>query len=155
MNTVSSLDWKIAMRLGRVPSALTLLLGVLSASPSYASTAHDDLRFIAAIAQVESGNNDNAVSPTGCVSAYQFTCSTWNMHVQWPISDASNRAKAQYVAIKHVHWLRKELTRLNPERTVDYYTLAVAWRFGPYACPTKERADAYANRVLNLIIESP
>lgn len=117
-------------------------------------TATDDIKFIEAIAQVESGGRDDAVGPCGSISRYQIMPSTWRMHTQWPISDSSRPLKAQIVAVKHLRYLKTCLKTSD-----DYFVLACAWKCGPGYGSKKETNKQltdrleYAARVLNVFNE--
>lgn len=153
-NTISSYDWSVAISKGREPNAVRVLLTTILLSP-FCAHACDDLRFLSAIAQVESGNNAKSVSSSGCVSSYQITPQNWAMHTDWPLSDASDPTKAQVVAVRHLQWIRSELAKMPHVGEIDVPALALAWRYGPHGRGNKASAIDYVSRVKNILSTTP
>lgn len=120
--------------------------------------AADIIRFINAIAQVESGGDPWAVGKAGEVSAYQILPVNWHRYTDRPITEAHRPMLSQAVALRHLAWTIEELRKARPGMDDHHYTsptlLAVAWRWGPRGTLplTMEKID-YATRVVNLTLE--
>jgi hypothetical protein len=134
---------------------LTMLMLLLAAKTASAS----DETLLRAIAQVESGDNTNAVGGAMERGKYQMTEMTWRFHTSLPFTDAHDEAKAHAVALLHLRWLRRELAA-NLGREPGIRDLASAWKCGPAYCMPKyisresrkhllARLD-YSRRVQNL-----
>lgn len=130
------------------------LLFVLAASKLFAGSS--DLRFLKAIAEVETGNRPNAIGASGEISAYQIMPHNWRRHTNRDVSEARRPAVAQLVALRHLEWTRRQLRHARPELLPDQYNnpflLAVAWRWGPNGTrPLTQEKIEYATRVRNLM----
>lgn len=119
--------------------------------------AGDDLRFLDAIAQVETGRNDQAVGACGARGRYQISRVTWEQHApKMNHKEAQFYTKSTVVALKHLAWLRKVAMQRNGEEPT-YYKLAWWWKCGVnHSLDTESneqliaRVD-YANRVIAIM----
>jgi hypothetical protein len=122
--------------------------------------ANDDLRFLRAISQVESANDDSAISKSGCRGRYQISAAAWAQHTKLPFTNAHNSSLALPVALKHLKFLRKELDLhfgySVEHRNCTYSDLAMGWRYGwswPYRMDRgidHEEAFDYTRRVMSI-----
>ena len=110
--------------------------------------------FLAAIAEVESRNNPNAIGPKGERSAYQITRRTWEQHdPRHPFGMfANNPAIALRVASEHYYWLIASLKQIGLDPSA--LNLATCWRLGLARGSRRIRSGATlpdsAQRVVNL-----
>lgn len=152
-NTIIGSDWSRTFKQNRkLPPGndMKMILGLLLIGTAKLH-ASDDLLFLRCISMVETGDKDDAVGPCGSVSRYQISPDTWREFSEWPIEDASNRLKAQIVALKILQSNRRVM------QTDVYWTLACGWLRGPWYHRKTEtnsqmlaRID-YANRVCALM----
>ncbi len=112
--------------------------------------ASDDLLFLNAIGQVESGGRNEAHNPICGARGYlQITKGTWHQHSDWPHELAHNGLKCQIVGLRHIQWLKKTT------QTTDYEHLAAMWKFGATGwrdAKSNERLD-YTSRVMAIFNE--
>lgn len=106
---------------------------------------------LAALAEVESGNNPRAVGRLGERSAWQLMPRSWAMHTRVPHRAATEQpALARMIARRHLEWtlgvLRSRHTEISPE------LVGAAWRWGPGAAHKHVWADS-AQRVAALYDE--
>lgn len=103
---------------------------------------------LAAISQIESGDNPRAIGKKGEVSQYQITKSVWKKHspkVQFHAEKAPWVAQA--VATLHLRELNMKLApelRRTPSNNV--YWLAVAWNGGLGAVQKAKAKGEYSSR---------
>jgi hypothetical protein len=132
--TITSAHWA---RFFATPkeNKMKTLLGILLIGVARLK-ANDDLLFLRAIAQVESGNanhpdgDDDVVGPCGARGRYQISEIAWRQHTKWPHTDAHHPTKSQIVALKHLQWLRGVLKKDMGGEPM-YHQLASAWLRGP------------------------
>lgn len=81
--------------------------------------------FLAALALVESGNDDRAWNrDSGARGAYQITLKVWKQHSVLPFRQAHDPIWAYRFASRHIDWLK---TNGVPDKPYD---LALAWHEG-------------------------
>lgn len=129
-------------------------MGSMTASPapSSSNSLHLNLsKLLDAIAQVETGNRDHLIGPSGERSRYQISRLVWR---QWngsaPFHKCTGPA-ARACAYDHLLWLHTHLP------SPDIYSLAYSWRGGLTAYRHKAINGAYhdyATRVVNLYMSS-
>lgn len=128
-----------------------LLLGAAKLSAS------DDLKFLDAISQVESGGRDDAVGPCGSRGRFQIKESTWKALTHWPHGHAHRPLKSQIIAMKLLKALKEELGMKPGEE--DYLRLAYAWlaggQYGKKQETNKQLLDriGYGVRVMTILKE--
>lgn len=109
-------------------------------------------RLLDAIAQVESGNNPNAVGRKGEVTAYQLLPCNWHAMTGRPLSDASNPKIAHEIALAWLRTLALDLRLDNLPVTPE--NLAWSWKSGLRGVLLKKWAAqasrSYVTRVLAL-----
>lgn len=129
---------------------LAWMLGFAAGSKARADINPD--RFLACVAQVETGGKDMKGKNGEC-SRWQITRAVWSQHSKKPF--ASSHAEAERIAYAHLAWIRASLKRAGfPDWT---FLAAVAWNGGlsralKSDCP--QRVTDYAVRVTNLYIQS-
>jgi hypothetical protein len=100
----------------------------------------DIARLLAAIAEVESGDDPNARGWAGERSVYQLTEAVWREETHLPFSRAFNPTDADAVARKHIFTL---ISRLRERHIpVTAFNLARLWN--------PSGGEGYARRVCNL-----
>ena len=128
------------------------MLAVLIKTGQNRLHANDDVRLVEAIAEVESGGNDDAVGPETArgeraVGRYQMLPSTWRDRTSWPIEYAHDHLKARIVAVKHLQWLRARLEARKDVDQVTQYHLVCAWRYGHANLGKFDTVDKWAERM--------
>lgn len=108
----------------------------------------DSERLLAAIAMVETGNDNSKLGKWGERSAWQFGKPTWRQYTTEPFHRAStDRLLSKRIADRHYQYLSTWLQRRKIAVTVR--TLAAAWRYGEKWALLLQDSD-YAERVENL-----
>lgn len=151
--TITGEDWARSIAHARKEeNDMRLIIGLLMIGTAKLH-ASDDLKFLEALAQVESGGNPEAVGPCGSAGLYQIHPKTWASLTERPFSDAKKPLRSQIIALKLLQRLKKEMG------TEVYWTLACGWKFGAFyhhKIETNEQLTArldYANRVCALFNE--
>lgn len=109
------------------------------------------LLLLAAIALVESGNNDFATGLHGEKGRFQMKKMVWEQHTKLPFSCVTNADTAEKVALRHLVWISENL-----HKPFTVANLALAWKRGVRAVNEDrcEQGDfGYAARVENLVRE--
>lgn len=107
-------------------------------------------RRLAALSEVESGNNDHARGRAGEVSRYQITPAVWTEYSREPISQATNRWTAELVAYRILEVRISHFQRLFPKEQSEQQVYLLWSRPARVMHPTKieaERAQRFANLV--------
>ncbi|WP_157772090.1 hypothetical protein [Lacunisphaera limnophila] len=126
---------------------LTSILG-------FTATAGADDRWatLRAINWVENPTNHARMGRFGELGPYQFRTGTWKMHTKRPFNQATQRAAADEVAVKHYEWLKRTLSQAGVDPNA--FNIAMAWNCGVDNV-LKGRVPAvsydYATRVTNLV----
>jgi len=83
---------------------------------------------LAAIAMVESGNNDRAVGKAHEISRYQIKPQIWQQYGLLRKQDYTNPFVAEQIALKHA----RHLQHVMPSFAANSVThMAAAWNYGP------------------------
>jgi hypothetical protein len=139
-----------------LPVLLLALLLLLLAARAHANPRRqavnpsevDCAALLAALADVESGNDPHAIGKLGERSAWQIMPGSWAMHSRFPHRIASERPDiARAVAALHLDWTMETLRRRQVR--LDVELIAAGWRHGPGFAQRFARSD-YALRVGNL-----
>lgn len=83
---------------------------------------------LAAMSEIESGNNPNKVGRAGELGPYQMGYAAWRQHTRVSFRLARNPEVARTVAERHYDWIVKEFRRHGIEPTA--YNVALAWNAG-------------------------
>ena len=117
-------------------------------------TGCDKERLLGCLSEVETGNNDQAVSSSGAVSRYQIMPYNWKYWTGFPISHATDPAISTHVASLVLDGFQREIKNSpGVDMSEDVYTLAIVWYTGADAWRTNQlEPDAidFAERVENL-----
>lgn len=130
---------------------------MISLSEIHATAERIDLgRLLDAIAQVESGGNDQAVGAHGERGRYQIREETWRaIAPNYPFIFAHDPAISRKVAMRHLEWLAQRVACREPACA---NIIAIAWNAGVHAATdgyaTPEQKD-YAQRVTNIYQSTP
>lgn len=107
------------------------LSGLAQVNSSDLSSGVNTDRFLRAIAEIETGNNNALVGRAGERSKYQFMRATWEQYSLVPhgkISSVKYAAEIERVAKTHLNWIQSALRRHGYSVTV--YNCAVVWNKG-------------------------
>lgn len=107
-------------------------------------------RRLAALSEIESGNNDFAQGRAGEVSRYQITPAVWTKYSREPISQATNRWTAELVAYRILEARIIHFQRLFHKEQSEQQVYLLWSRPARVWHPTKveaERAQRFANLV--------
>lgn len=130
----------------------TIFLVCLCAAASVASQAATRWETLRAINLVENPTNHARMGANGELGPYQFRSQTWRLHSRRPFSQATERAAADEVAVKHYEWIRRGLRDAGIDDNA--YNIALAWNCGLGAV-REGRVPAssyrYAELVTNLV----
>lgn len=135
---------------GLLASTMEKKLDLSVLKPS-TSVQLDRSRFLACIAQVETGNDDTKIGPCGSRSRYQIHRNTWYQYTTQNFVLECWGRTALEVAQAHLTWLIKHLDRPTP------YRLALAWHRGLNWVQAQEAvlySSGFAYRVHNLYHDS-
>lgn len=127
---------------------------VLVSLLAFANAASADERWetLRAINWVENPSNHTKRGRFGELGPYQFRPTTWRMHTTRPFSQATQRAAADEVAVKHYEWIKASLERAGVD--ANPFNIAMAWNTG-VTNVLKGRVPSvtynYAERVSNLV----
>jgi hypothetical protein len=118
-----------------------LAFGVSIAAPK--AGALDELRFLQAVALVETAGNDNAIGAAGERSRYQIAPITWRQHEPNLPHSWCKGTLADAVALRHLRWIRRNLPAKERD---DVAVVAACWNLGltGYA---QHGVNAYGRRV--------
>lgn len=118
----------------------------------------DTLKLAKAIAEIETGNDNNAIGKLHERSRYQFRESTWKDHCDRPFEEATtNPALADSVAQEYIKWnMRYFITGCSRQPTA--FDIAVMWNAGCGFYKRRQfnrsrvpaQVKEYANRVENI-----
>jgi hypothetical protein len=128
-----------------------------------AALSHDLSTRLAALSQIESGNNDHKVGAAGELSRYQIRTAVWKQHFKGHKPQLSNPDEAARCAKVHTLWLLYKYQEANGWREASAAQFYCMWNMG-YAgfrrrgylttnCPreVRERAERYANIYTSLL----
>lgn len=136
--------------MNRLLTSSLLLISVLGFSTT--AGADDRWETLRAINWVENPTNHARMGRFGELGPYQFRAPTWKMHTKRPFSQATQRAAADEVAVKHYEWIKRTFTNAGVD--ANTFNIAMAWNCGVDAV-LKGRVPAvsydYATRVSNLV----
>lgn len=149
-------DLKIVLSFVVILAAIAV--GLAAEVPSYfrrkgppGDVVFNDEIFLDAIAEVESGNNPNAIGPKGERTEYQFIAATWSRYTKVPFRFAGrDRNISRQVARDHLQSLKREMTDLG--FGASPVVLAAAWRWRPASPAVAAKSDR-AQRVVNLYVD--
>jgi len=102
-----------------------LAFGVGIAAPK--AGALDELRFLQAVALVETAGNDNAIGAAGERSRYQIAPITWRQHEPNLPHSWCKGTLADAVALRHLRWIRRNLPAKDRD---DVAVVAACWNLG-------------------------
>lgn len=134
---------------------LFIITGLTVLSVVNSVRAIDENKLLRALAEIESGNQDDAIGPCGEISAYQLMKYNWRKHTSLPYSYASNRVIAREVARKHLRAVKADMLAARPDMTDEMlnnpFLLGIAWKYGPRGIkPLTDAKIDYGSRVSNL-----
>jgi hypothetical protein len=122
-----------------------------------AAMSHDLSTKLAALGQIESGNNDHKVGAVGELSRYQIRPAVWKQHFKGYKQNLSDPDEAARCAKVHALWLMHKYSEANGWREASAAQFYCMWNMG-YAgfrrrgylttnCPreVRERAERFAN----------
>ncbi len=136
-------------------NSAALILCAVAVWPTFdQSSFHDgDSRLLAAIAQVETGNNPNAVGRKGERGIYQILPTTWAQYSKLPVeAAATDPGENDRVAREHLATLRLALCKRG--LAMNAHALAGAWNLGEAGVMRSHNSKVhsdYADRVVNLM----
>lgn len=136
----------------RIHMKTLFLLALASGLAAFASAGEDRWETLRAINWVENPTNHGRYGSKGELGPYQFRSQTWRMHTKRPFRQATDRAAADEVAVKHYEWIKKGLVKAGLKPTP--YRIAMAWNCGLDAVVTGRVPRVtlnYAERVSNLV----
>lgn len=108
----------------------------------------DDQRFLAAIAVVETNNDNSAIGKAGERSKYQFMEATWNQYSNIPHARASEfPEEIERVANVHLNWIKSTLKKNKFGITVE--NCAAIWNAGWGNFKKGYRPKLYIQKVKN------
>jgi len=87
----------------------------------------DELRFLQAVALVETAGNDNAIGAAGERSRYQIAPITWRQHEPNLPHSWCKGTLADAVALRHLRWIRRNLPA---DQRNDPAIVAACWNLG-------------------------
>ena len=147
------------------PSAVVSAV-VPPSTPPKNSSSTDHSLLLKCISEVESRNNDEAISHSrGRVHArgrYQITSAVWFQHTNRPWVQAHSFFVSSEIARRHLSWLDSNIPRIDVDEVeARPFALAWAWRGGldgwlqretlsGYTNPQRSHNHDYARRVYNL-----
>ena len=106
-------------------------------------------RLIAAIAAVETGNDDQAIGAAGERTRYQISRAVWEKYSDVPFVRAHQYpGDARKVARAYVAEIQK-----RTGRRTSVYHIALAWNAGPNRHVYTRHSHDYARRVMNIYEE--
>ena len=106
-----------------------ILVAALSMTMSARAMTTEPTTWLAALSQVESGDNQHAVGKAGELSKFQITEGAWKDHCRCAFTHARDEELAEIIALKirHANWARlKQALKREPTPAEEY----TSWNIG-------------------------